>query len=59
VISIRTGLAYQGELDPAFELSDHFDYLIAFEELLRVFEFQRGLLGLCRIDPTLFVQLTK
>jgi hypothetical protein len=34
-LSVRTGLIYQGELDPAIEESDYFDYLLPFEELLQ------------------------
>jgi AAA+ ATPase superfamily predicted ATPase len=33
-VSVRTGLIYQGELDPAFKESDYFDYLVPFEKLL-------------------------
>jgi uncharacterized protein len=33
-LSIRTGLIFQGQLDPAFANTDYFDYLIPFERLL-------------------------
>jgi AAA+ ATPase superfamily predicted ATPase len=33
-LSVRTGLIYQGELDPEIEPSDYFDFLVPFEELL-------------------------
>jgi uncharacterized protein len=33
-LSVRTGLIYQGELDPEISKSDFFDYLVPFEQLL-------------------------
>ena len=33
-LSVRSGLIYQGELDPEIERSDFFDHLVSFERLL-------------------------
>ncbi len=33
-LSVRTGLIFQGELHPEIKLSDYFDFLIPFEDLL-------------------------
>jgi hypothetical protein len=33
-LSVRSGLVYQGELDPEIEKSDFFDHLVPFERLL-------------------------
>ena len=34
-LSVRTGLIYQGELDPKIAEADYFDHLVKFEELLK------------------------
>jgi hypothetical protein len=33
-LSVRSGLIYQGELDPEIERSDFFDHLVPFDRLL-------------------------
>jgi hypothetical protein len=34
-LSVRTGLIYQGDLDPRIEKADYFDHLVPFEDLLK------------------------
>lgn len=33
--TVRTGLIYQGDLDPDIATADYFDHLISFEQLLK------------------------
>jgi hypothetical protein len=34
-LSVRTGVIFQGELDPEIQPSDYFDFILPFEDLLK------------------------